>query len=100
MKIQVKGYDLNFDISKLDYTLKIGDESTLEFDINEDYDKITINGNRDLKDGSIITITINNDTPTTYIINIKKKTNYTIYFIGAISFLLLLNIIRSHIINI
>lgn len=99
LKIQVKGYDLNFDISKLDYTLKIGDESSLEFDINEDSDKITINGNRDLKDGSIITITINNDTPTTYIINIKKKTNYTIYFIGAISFLLLLNIIRMIIKN-
>ena len=94
LNITVKGYELGFDPDKLDYTLKIGNESTLDFDINIDEDKVIINGNKDLKNGSIITITINDKTKKTYIINIKKKESYTIYFIGAISILLLINIIR------
>lgn len=94
LSIKVKGYDLSFNPNKKDYTLKINDDTSLNFDINVDSDKIIINGNNNLKNGSIITITINDETTETYIINIKKKENYTTYFIGIISFFLLLNIIR------
>lgn len=94
LNIKVKGYDLSFEPNKKDYTLKINDDTSLNFDINVDSDKVIINGNNNLKNGSIITITINDETTKTYIINIKKKENYTTYFIGIISFFLLLNIIR------
>lgn len=99
LKITVQGYQLNFDSKVKDYTLKIGNESSLTFDINLDKKKYTINGNRDLKNGSIITITINDKDKTQYIINIKKKETYTIPFIIIISVLLLLNIIRMLIKN-
>lgn len=94
LKIDVQGYQLNFDPKVKDYTLKIGNESSLIFDINLDKKKYTINGNRDLKNGSIITITISDTDKTQYIINIKKKESYAIPFIIIISVLLLLNIIR------
>lgn len=99
LKISVQGYQLNFDPKVKDYTLKIGNESSLVFDINLDKKKYTINGNRDLKNGSIITITISDKDKTQYIINIKKKETYTIPFIIIISVLLLLNIIRMLIKN-
>lgn len=94
LKIEVEGYELNFDKNKKTYTLTIGKESTLKIKTNIDSKKVTINGNRDLKNGSIITISIKEKEKITYIINIKKKQNYTIYFIAVISILLLLNIIR------
>lgn len=92
--IIIDGYDLNFDINTKNYTLQIGNESSLNIKVNRDENKYAIGGNRDLKNGSIITVTINDKTKTTYVINIKKKQNYTIYFIGIISLLLFANIIR------
>ena len=92
--INVKGYNLNFDKDKKDYTLLIGNEDSLDITVNLDDSKYTIGGNRDLKNGSIITITIKDRKKTTYVISIKKKQNYTIYFIAFISVLLIANIIR------
>lgn len=92
--ITVDGYDLNFDIDTKNYTLLIGNESSLNIIVNRDSSKYVIGGNRDLKNGSIITVTVNDKTKTTYVINIKKKQNYLIYFIGIISVLLFINIIR------
>ena len=92
--ITVDGYDLGFDINTKDYTLLIGNESSLNINVNRNQNKYSIGGNRDLKNGSIITVTINDKTKTTYVINIKKKENYIIYFIGIISVLLFINIIR------
>lgn len=92
--ITVDGYDLNFDIDTKNYTLLIGNESSLNIVVNRDSSKYVIGGNRDLKNGSIITVTVNDKTKTTYVINIKKKQNYLIYFIGIISVLLFINIIR------
>ncbi len=99
LMIKVKGYELNFDPKVKNYTLKIGDESSLTFDLNINKKKYTINGNKDLKNGSIITITINDQEQTQYVIYIKKKESNTILFIGIISVLLLLNIIRMLIKN-
>lgn len=94
LMITIVGYDLNFNPDVKNYTLLIGNESYLDITTNVDDSKVTIGGNRDLKSGSIITITINDKEKVTYVINIKKKQNYTIYFIGIISILLFLNIIR------
>lgn len=99
LKIKVKGYDLEFDPKIKEYTLQIGDESSLIFELNIDKKKYTINGNKDLKNGSIITITLTDKEQTQYIFYIKKKENKTILFIGIISGLLILNIIRMLIKN-
>ena len=94
LNIEVVGYELGFNKDVLEYTLKIGNEEKLSFNINIDSKKYSIKGNENLKNGSVITITVNDEKKVTYIINIKKKENYTIYFIGIISVLLFLNIIR------
>lgn len=94
LNITIEGYDLNFDPEIKNYTLKIGNEDKLTISTNVSEKNFTINGNQKLKNGSIITITINEEEKSTYVINIKKNENYTIYFIAIISFLLFLNIIR------
>ena len=92
--ITIDGYDIDFDPNTKDYTLEIGNESELTIRVNRAENKYTISGNRDLKNGSIITVTVKDKTKVTYVINIKKKQNYAIYFIGVISILLFANIIR------
>jgi len=91
--ITVEGYDLKFNPDTKVYNLTIKNEDKLNIEKNVEKEKVIINGNQKLKNGSIITITITDDEPITYIINIKKQ-NYTIYFIGIISVLLIINIIR------
>lgn len=92
--ITIDGYDIDFDINTKNYTILIGNETSLNIYVNRDEDKYVIGGNRDLKNGSIVTVTINDKERTTYVFNIKKKQSYTIYFIGIISLLLFINIIR------
>lgn len=94
LNISIEGYNLNFDPTIKNYELKIGSEDKLNITTNLSQDKVTINGNQKLKNGSIITITVAGNTKTTYIINIKKNENYVIYFIAIISVLLLFNLIR------
>lgn len=93
INITIEGYELNFDESKKNYTIKIKDEDSLIINTNIDKDKLRINGNQNLKNGSIITISIVDQETITYIINIKK-TNYTIYFIIVIVILLIINLFR------
>lgn len=92
LNITIEGYELNFDPNVKNYELEIKDEDKLNITTN--VEKTTINGNQNLKNGSIITITVVDEEKITYVINIKKKQNYTIYFIAAISVLLLINLIR------
>lgn len=94
LNITIEGYDLKFNPTIKNYSLAIGNHKELKISSNVNEEDITIKGNQNLKNGSIITITINDTTKTTYVINIKKKQNYTIYFIAAISVLLLFNLIR------
>lgn len=93
LNITIEGYDLNFNPETKSYKLIIGNEQELKINTNVDTDKVTINGNKNLKKGSIITINIKGETQP-YIITIDKKQNYTIIFIAIISVLLLLNLIR------
>lgn len=99
LEITIEGYELNFDPNVKNYKLKIENESELIINTNKSKSKVTINGNQNLKKGSIITITVTDDEKVTYIIEIDKKQNYTIYFIAIISVLLLLNLIRLMIQN-
>ena len=94
LNITIDGYNLNFNENIKNYTLLIGNEEKLNIKTNVNEEQVTINGNNKLKTGSIITITINQETPETYVINIKKKGNYTIFFIFIIIALLILNIFR------
>lgn len=94
LNIEIKNYKLDFSPDKKDYTLTIGEEDALNIIVNRSDSKVSIKGNNNLKNGSIITVTIDDGEKTTYIINIKKKGNYTIIFIAIISGLLLLNLIR------
>lgn len=94
LNIAIDGYDFKFDPEQKNYTLEIGSEKELTINTNVSQDKVTINGNKNLKDGSIITITITDEDKVTYVINIKKGGNYTIIFIAIVSILLLLNLIR------
>ena len=94
LNITVNGYNLNFDPTIKSYNLEIGNESQLTIKTNVSDDKVTINGNQNLKNGSIITITVTDGEKATYVINIKKKGNYTIVFIAIISILLFVNLIR------
>ena len=92
--ITVTGYDLNFSPEVINYTLLIGNETSLDIRTNRDAKYVVIGGNRDLKNGSIITVTVNEGKKVTYVINIKKKGSSAIYFIAIISVLMLINIIR------
>ena len=94
LNITIEGYDLDFKPEIKDYSITINNEKKLTIKTNVDEEKVTINGNQNLKDGSIITITINDGETVTYIINIKEKQNYTIYFIAILSVLLLINLLR------
>lgn len=93
LQINIEGYDLNFDESKQQYELTIKNEESLVINTNIDEDKVRINGNRHLKNGSIITINILDVENKTYIINIKQ-TNYTMYFVLIIVILLIINVLR------
>ena len=99
LNITIEGYDLKFDPKVKNYTLKIGKEDSLVINTNVNKNKVKINGNQNLKNGSIITINVSEQEKVTYVINIKKNENYTIYFIAIISVLLLLNLIRIFIKN-
>ncbi len=92
--ITITGYDLNFSPEVINYTLLIGNETSLDIRTNRDAKYVVIGGNRDLKNGSIITVTVNEGNKVTYVINIKKKGSSAIYFIAIISVLMLINIIR------
>ena len=101
LEVTIEGYDLNFDPTVKDYTLKIGSESSLIIKTNYDEENIVISGNRDLKNGSIVTITANgyNTGKTTYVINIKKTGFNVITFIAVVSIILIVNLIRIIISN-
>lgn len=94
LMITITGYDLNFDPAIKNYTLKIRNEKILDIKVNRDNNKVSIGGNSNLQNGSIITITINEKKKTTYVINVIKKNDSYIYFIVVITILLLINIFR------
>ena len=93
--INIEGYDINFDESKTNYIVHIKNEDSLNITTNRNKSKVVIAGNRDLQDGSIITVTVNeNNEKKTYVFNITKGNQNVIYFIVIIALLILINILR------
>lgn len=75
-KLMVKGYNLEFDSDKYEYNLKIHNEDFLDitYITQDEKSDVTIVGNNNLKDKSVITVTVvaEDGSTTSYIINIEK----------------------------
>lgn len=75
-ELQINNYPINFNKSTYSYTLEIGDETSLDIKYSpEDITSIVnVNGNTDLKDGSVITIKVTSTDGSTkdYIIRVTK----------------------------
>lgn len=99
-KIVVSGYNLNFDINKKEYNLKIGrDVESLDIKALPDNIDITVLNNGRLKNGSVITVkVIDDDIERTYEIKIEKdasmNTNIACYLFFIIAVIVLLVSIR------
>lgn len=97
--LKVNGYNLKFSSDVYEYSLQINDESSLVVDYETEDDKsfVTIDGNNDLKNGSIITlkVTAEDGSNAVYKINILKEesNNLLIYIIIGVVVVLLVIIL-------
>ncbi len=99
----IGGYDIKFDPKTLVYNLKIENNvSTLQITpiVQNESDKFEIKGNKDLKDGSLITINVTGDDgiTTVYRINITKDNKKTLLIYIALAAVVLLILILVFII--
>ena len=98
--LKVENYVLDFRTNNYDYTLTINDEEKLNITpvLNDENAKYNITGNKNLKNGSVIKVTITNDDGDESIYRIaimkEEKVNATPIFIGAIIALVIINILR------
>ena len=110
--ILIEGYNINFNKDVYEYTLNIEDESSLTIDtsVSDENVMVTINGNKNLINGSVIEINVKtvDDDLGVYKINIVKSVNdlivdnkqeekendYMMIFIIIIAILVLINIVR------
>lgn len=107
--LSIDGYTLDFDPNVTEYNLSIGNDDSLFFDLTLSSDKAeyTIEGNSELKNGSVILINViaEDESSKMYKINIEKevaddnekttKNKYVKYiFIAIIVLLVLVNVIR------
>lgn len=100
-KLEVENYDISFNKDTLNYTIKIGSESSLNINCILSSDKATyvIEGNNNLKNNSVVKIivTAENNETRTYNIHIEKQTNYlmiviiveTLLIIAILSYMML-----------
>ena len=90
--IIIKDYDLGFEINKKDYYLKIDNEKELIIDIimEDETSNFNIEGNNNLKDGSIISIYTKSldGSREVYKITIEKDNDIMFVVLGVISFLI------------
>ena len=95
--IKIKNYNLNFDPNIVNYSLKIKDESKLDIkvELDDPNSKYEIIGNKNLKDGSIITIksTSSGGFVKLYKIKISKKSKMVYYVLGTIVGLSIIGVI-------
>lgn len=91
MTLTIVGYNIGFNEKIYNYELQINKEKSLAITSNKN---ITVNGNNNLKNKSIIKIT-NTETNMIYEIHIKKKAGTIKYlFIGIIAILVIINLIN------
>ena len=77
--LEVEGYNISFNKETLEYSIKINNEDSLNIvaETEEESAKVYVEGNKELKDGSVIKIVVTAEDNTTreYIINIEKGNN-------------------------
>ncbi len=93
-KLEINNYSINFEPDVYTYTVKIKKEKQLDinYESSDENANVVINGNTDLKNGSIITVvvTAEDGTSTSYNISVQKSnTGLMIFFIILIALLLL-----------
>jgi hypothetical protein len=76
--IKVTGYELSFNKETNSYSINIGDENKLDIQtlVEDSKSNVTVTGNENLKDGSVITVKVtaeDGSTINSYTINVKKN---------------------------
>ena len=94
------GYNIDFDPEKFVYSVTIDkniNQLILKYDVENEDDEVTVIGNENLKNGSVIKVVVkaaDGDETSTYNINIVKSSdNLMIYIIAGISLLVILIIL-------
>ena len=97
--LTIKDYNINFSSSIYDYTIKIGNEDRLNiiYTTADSKSDVTITGNENLENGSIIKVTVvaEDGTTTTYKINVEKDNAKNIVIISVMAFLLVALVVLS-----
>ena len=97
--LEVVGYKLDFDKDKLYYDLVIKDENSLDliYDTEDDKATVTIEGNKNLVNGSIIKINVKaeDNSIVRYFINIEKETKSNSLLLIIILVIMLIILIIS-----
>lgn len=90
--LTIKNYNINFSSSVYDYTIKIGNEDRLNitYTTADSKSDVTVTGNENLENGSIIKVTVvaEDGTTTIYKINVKKDNTKNLVIISVMAFLL------------
>ena len=96
-KLIIKEYDIDFNSNKYIYNIKIKDEKNLDITYIKEDEKsnVTITGNDDLKNNSIINITVvaEDGSSSSYNINIKKNISINTILLGIIIILIIVLIV-------
>ena len=97
--LTIKDYGINFSSSVYDYTIKIGNEDRLNitYTTADSKSNVTITGNENLENGSIIKVTVvaEDGTTTTYKINVEKDNAKNVVIISVMAFLLVALVVLS-----
>lgn len=100
--IKIKNYDINFDPNIVNYSLKIKNEKKLDIivEVDDESTSYEILGNKNLKDGSVITIksTSSGGFVKLYKIKISKSNNTFYYIISLIVIALIVGLLITLII--
>lgn len=95
--LSIKNHSIVFNGEKYVYNIKIENEKSLDIIYTKDDPKsnVTITGNENLKDGSVVIITVlaEDGSSTVYKVNIEKKNNINIILLVSISMLFIISLI-------
>lgn len=97
--LTIKNYNINFSSSVYDYTIKIGNEDRLNitYTTADSKSDVTVTGNENLENGSIIKVTVvaEDGTTTIYKINVEKVNTKNLVIISVMAFLLVTLVVLS-----
>lgn len=97
--LTIKDCNINFSSSVYDYTIKIGNEDRLNitYTTADSKSDVTVTGNENLENGSIIKVTVvaEDGTTTIYKINVEKVNTKNVVIISVMAFLLVTLVVLS-----